>query len=237
DDGLIAGAAAQVAGQRVGDLLPARVGVVVEQRLGDHDHAGGAVAALDGVLLEEGLLQRVQLISGVQPFEGEHLAARHVFDRQQAGEERLAVNQNGAAPTAALLAARLRRRIAELVAQQGLQRDERLHHHVDVTAIQVKANDLGSHLYASNPASWARARRTTTAVILRRYHSLAIASVNGWHSAAAASAAAWMLCSVRGWPVSAASAPWARIGCGPTALSAMRASATLPSATCTCAAT
>ena len=43
-----------------------RRGLRVEQRLGRHDHAVAAVAALAGLLLDEGLLQRVQLLDRAQ---------------------------------------------------------------------------------------------------------------------------------------------------------------------------
>src|SRR5438132_9330396 len=46
DDLGIAGAAADVAGDAEADLVLARIGVLVEQRLRHHDHARGAEAAL-----------------------------------------------------------------------------------------------------------------------------------------------------------------------------------------------
>src|SRR5882672_754330 len=59
-DVLVAGAAAQVALEPVPDLVLRRVRIALEQVRGSHDHAGCAEAALQGVLLVERLLHRVQ---------------------------------------------------------------------------------------------------------------------------------------------------------------------------------
>src|ERR1700760_3526924 len=61
DDVLVAGAAAQVAGQRPAHVLLRRIRVLLEQGGGGHHHARGAEPALQAVLLPEALLQRVQL--------------------------------------------------------------------------------------------------------------------------------------------------------------------------------
>src|SRR6516225_9817235 len=60
DDILIAGAPAQIAGHAVTDLLLARAGIFLQQPVGTHQHARCAVAALQAVLLVEGLLQGMQ---------------------------------------------------------------------------------------------------------------------------------------------------------------------------------
>src|ERR1700742_3048087 len=70
DDVLVAGAAAQVAGQRPAHVLLGRVGVLVEERLGGQHHARRAEAALQTVLLPEALLQRVQLAGTSQALDG-----------------------------------------------------------------------------------------------------------------------------------------------------------------------
>src|SRR3954447_5841146 len=73
-DVLVAGAAAQVAGQRPAHVFLGRAGVAVEQALGGHHHAGRAEPALQAVLLPEALLQRVQLARAGQPLHGGDLA-------------------------------------------------------------------------------------------------------------------------------------------------------------------
>src|SRR5262245_11768781 len=73
DDRLVAGAPADVAANGIDDVLAARVGIVVEQRLRSHQHAGSAIAALRREMLHEGSLQRVEI--------GTLSQARGSFDR------------------------------------------------------------------------------------------------------------------------------------------------------------
>ena len=117
DDLLVAGAAAQVAADARLDLVPAGVGVLVQQRLGRHDHAGGAVAALGGGLLDEGLLDGVELVVVAQALDGVHPAALGLERRVDAGGHRLAVHQDGAGAALALAAADLGADEAQPVAQ------------------------------------------------------------------------------------------------------------------------
>src|SRR5438552_1165023 len=64
DDRLIAGAAADIAADALDHLLPRRRRVVIEQRLGGHQHAGSAIAALRREILHERGLQRMQVGPG-----------------------------------------------------------------------------------------------------------------------------------------------------------------------------
>src|SRR5215813_1135166 len=61
DDVLVARAAAEVALERAPDLGLGRRRVVLEEAHGREHHPRGAVAALEGVLLVERLLDRVEL--------------------------------------------------------------------------------------------------------------------------------------------------------------------------------
>ena len=56
----VAGAAAEISRKRVADFLRRRIGIVVEQGLGRHQHAGAAEAALQPAAVLESLLDRVQ---------------------------------------------------------------------------------------------------------------------------------------------------------------------------------
>src|SRR6476646_9600538 len=57
----VAGAAAQIPGDRLADVLFAWLRVAAEQGVTRHHHARGAEAALEAVLLEEPLLNRIEL--------------------------------------------------------------------------------------------------------------------------------------------------------------------------------
>src|SRR6185295_18714112 len=55
-DVLVAGAAAEIAGDAEPDLVLARVRILLQQAVGPHDHAGRAIAALQPMHLAETLL-------------------------------------------------------------------------------------------------------------------------------------------------------------------------------------
>ena len=61
DDLVVAGAAAEIAGQPVAHLGLGRIGIALQQRLGGDEEAGRADAALQRGVLEELALQRMQL--------------------------------------------------------------------------------------------------------------------------------------------------------------------------------
>src|SRR5881409_3568825 len=61
DDGLVAGAAAVIAGDVFLDLFPGTASFLHDQVLGRYQHARSAEAALQRVLLVKGFLQRLEL--------------------------------------------------------------------------------------------------------------------------------------------------------------------------------
>ena len=68
-------APAQIAIERIRTSDSVGWGLQVEQRLGLHDHASDAIAALGGLLIDEGLLQLVRLAVLHQPGQGRHRPA------------------------------------------------------------------------------------------------------------------------------------------------------------------
>src|SRR5207237_3456888 len=91
-DAGLGAAAAEMRRERRTDLVVARIGRPVEQRLRADDDAGDAVAALRRLLLEEGLLERVQPLGRPDPFERRDLVADESLDRRCARGHRLAVD-------------------------------------------------------------------------------------------------------------------------------------------------
>ena len=67
-DAIVRAAAAQVACQRLFDFGFAWIRLCIQQRLGRHDHAVGAIAALRGLFIEEGFLQRMQFVERAYAF-------------------------------------------------------------------------------------------------------------------------------------------------------------------------
>jgi hypothetical protein len=99
---------------------------MVEQRLGRDQDAGEAIAALAGLLVEKGPLQRVRLLRRPQPLDGEDRLARHCRQRLAAGFFGVAVDQHHTAAALFLAAAEFRSHQAEVIAQNIEQRRVRV---------------------------------------------------------------------------------------------------------------
>ena len=122
----IGGAAAEVAAHELGDVLVAGGVALLEQLDGGHDLPGRAVAALEGVVLDERLLHRVQLAVRREALDRRDLAALAGDGERQAGEHAAAVDPDGARAARALVAALLGAGEAEVLAQRVEQADARL---------------------------------------------------------------------------------------------------------------
>src|SRR6185437_13349292 len=126
DDLHVAGAAAVVAAERVLDLVRPDEPLALDQRMRREDEAGGAEPALRGVVILKGLLNRREALGLAEALDRGDLGAVDRRDRGQARPARLAVDEDGAGPAAALLAAGLRARDPELLTQDVEQRPERM---------------------------------------------------------------------------------------------------------------
>src|SRR4030095_7141440 len=92
----VAGAATQVTDQLPTDPLPARPWVALQQRPGGEEHAGRAEAAPRPPLAQEARVQRVELAGRGQAANGQQRVAVGLHREQQAGTDRLAVEQDRA---------------------------------------------------------------------------------------------------------------------------------------------
>ena len=128
-------AAAQIAGHRCPNFIARRMRILHQQRLGDHQLPGGAVAALRRVMLDEGFLQRIELAVLGQPFHRLDRAAVHPHGQLAARIQRRAVHQNGAGAALAAIAADLGARELQVVAQQLDQGPAVLHFHAAIHAV------------------------------------------------------------------------------------------------------
>ena len=115
-DRVIAGAATEIALEHARQVVER---ILIEGRRG-HDHAGGAVAALEGLRIEKGLLHGMKLAVPSEPLDGGDLALLGAKGRHQAAVERHAVEPDGAGAAVALVAALLDAEPA-VVAQEGAQ--------------------------------------------------------------------------------------------------------------------
>src|SRR6267143_6364266 len=98
DDVLVAGAAAEIAFEFLADGVVAEVvALAVDDVDRGHDHAGGAEAALQAVMLAERLLHRMQRRAvGGQTFDGLDLVPVSHYRERGAGLDRLAVEMHDA---------------------------------------------------------------------------------------------------------------------------------------------
>ena len=117
DDLLVAGAAAEVAGEALLDLGAGRVRREGEQRLRGDELARDAEAALRGAGVEERLLERMEPIAGRQPLDGADGRAVRLDREHQARIDAHAVDHDGAGAAFADEAALLRAGQPEIVAQ------------------------------------------------------------------------------------------------------------------------
>ncbi len=115
-DRAVAGAATEIALQRMRQVGLVRL---IEGRRG-HDHAGGAVAALEGLRVMEGFLDRMKPAIARQALDGRDLAALGAKRRHQTRMERLVVDMDRAGAAVAGVAALLDAEHLE-VAQEGAQ--------------------------------------------------------------------------------------------------------------------
>ena len=109
-DAVVRAAAAQVAVERVAHLGLAGVGIALEQRGGGDQDAGDAVAALHGLLGDEGALQRMRPLGRAEAFDRGDVLAGGGPQRRVAGGHRLAVDQHVAGAALVGAAAEMRGR-------------------------------------------------------------------------------------------------------------------------------
>src|SRR5262249_19105905 len=135
------------------DVVLARVLVTLEERVAGHQHAGGTVAALEPVLLDEGLLERMELPVPLEPLHREHLAAVGLDTEDGARLDRPPVEQHGAGAAVAGVAADVGPGEPEALAEQVDQQEPRLDVGGPLLAVD---RDLDLH---SSSSIWSRRLR------------------------------------------------------------------------------
>src|SRR2546425_3203282 len=140
----VAGAAAEVAGQRVLDLVTGGVRVGGQQGFGRQQKRGGTVAALCGAEIGEGLLQRMQLSVLCHPLDGAHRVSVTRDAEDQARENGCSIQQHGTCAALAQFAAVLRPSKAQVLAQHFEERLVRRERHFRRLPVDAERDlDLG----------------------------------------------------------------------------------------------
>src|SRR5579864_256547 len=146
----VPGAAAEVSGEGLTDLVARRFRVAFEQRLRGQQDARRAVAALCRAQLGEGLLEGVQLGPVGHALDRGHGAPFQLHRQEQAAELGLAVDQDGAGSALAQLASVLGARELHVLAQHLEQRLVNGKQELGLFAVHVESQhdplDVACHL-------------------------------------------------------------------------------------------
>src|SRR5579862_4946987 len=118
DDVVVAGATADIAFETGPDLLLARVLVDAQEIDRAHHHAGRAEAALEGVVLAERRLHRVELVALGEAFDRHHARPVHLGRQHGAALCRIAVDMDDASTALAGVAADMGAGQTEMLAQE-----------------------------------------------------------------------------------------------------------------------
>src|SRR5215469_14220467 len=158
----VGAAAANVAAQSVQQIFCAGIGILVEYRFAGHHKPRGAEAALRRIVVDEGLLNRVQLAFLRQRFNREDLAALGLNRQHRAGIHWAVVEHHRAGAAFALVADPLRAGQIESVPQRVQQRNPRLQHRLHLAAVDSELHrDLARpvHVYLLAGGQHRRRRR------------------------------------------------------------------------------
>src|SRR5262249_34539697 len=162
---LIAGAATEIGRKQIEEVIVADVRVALEHACRQHEEARCAKAALQAVMVDERLLQRVQLVAVCQAFDGADLAAFRLHGTHEARATRFAVEQNRARAAHAMLAADMGSGLPAIVADRIDQRAAWIHPDRMAASVDGERNlALLAHATARSSA-----RRVTVRARSRRY--------------------------------------------------------------------
>src|SRR5262249_21282647 len=192
-DLVVAGAAAEIAGQPVAHLGLGGAGVPLEQGPPGDEEARGADPALQRGVLEELLLERVECLTGRHALDGLDGPPADLPAQHQAGADEAAVEGDAARAAvprgAALLAAGEVERVAEDVEQRVLRLAQELHL---VSVHRRRDVVLGHQFSLARPRAINAARRVRTPATWVRNSTVPRLSSMGRHAArAAASRRSW----------------------------------------------
>src|SRR5690606_5084336 len=147
----VAGAAAEGVLERNLDVGVGGVEVLVKERLGCHDDARRAVAALYRAMIDERLLERVQLAVLREALDGGDLAAVGLKHRVDAGVDGRAIDQHRTDAALGLFTADLCARQPQVVTQELRQRPGFRDGLLDLLAVNGDRN--GAHGFDLNQVS------------------------------------------------------------------------------------
>ena len=164
EDVEIAGAAAEIGRQRLAQPRLVDIGLALQHAQGQHQESRGAEAALQRVTVDEGPLQRVQLIAVGEPLHRPYLATLRLAREHQAAPHRRAVEQDRAGAAHPVLAAEMGAGQPAILADRVGQRLARL----DADGMRLAVDRERDFARRGHRAASASARSTITAAISLR---------------------------------------------------------------------
>src|SRR6266446_6681070 len=162
DDGLIAGAAAVIAGEMRADLFAARNAAVGQQFLRGEQHARRAITALQGVARDERFLQIGDLVRIGHAFDGVDARAVALHRQHQAAAHHHAVDAYAAGAAYAVLAADMTARERNVFAQEVDQRLARIDAFAHFLAVDGDGDVVEALAHDGTRASCCATRRSST---------------------------------------------------------------------------
>ena len=139
----VAGAAADIAGEVVTDFVLGRVRVSREQLADRHDHPRRAEAALQGVVLMEGRLDRMQgAVAGCEAFDGRDRRTVGHHGENRAGFDRLSIDIDGAGAALRRVAPDMGSGQTKIVAEKMNQKLARFDRSGPARAIDLEGDDI-----------------------------------------------------------------------------------------------
>src|SRR2546428_694327 len=148
----VTGAAAEIPGDRLTDLLLRRRGVRGEEADRGHHHSRGAEPALQAVLLVEALLDRMELPILLESLDRGDARLIHLHREEGAGLHRAAVEQDGACAAACGVAADVGPGHPEVLAEEVNEQRSRLD--VDVVGGPVHRHADPAKLWPGGRRGW-----------------------------------------------------------------------------------
>src|SRR5215468_9260508 len=231
DDVHVARAPAEVARDAPADLVLAGLRVLLEEGVAGHEHARGAVAALEPVLGHEAFLEGMELAVLLGPLHGHDLPAVGLHREYRAGLHGPAVQEDGARAAVGRVAADVRAREPEDLSDQVHEEETRLDVRLELLAVDGHLDLHDPHLpWPARSRAFRMARPASTRTRSRLYSTEPRRSAAGSAASAANCAACLITASSRRLPLRAASARVALMGTGPTLVSPIPAASQAPPA-------
>src|SRR5579884_838444 len=140
DDVLVAGAATEVAVQRLSNLRLVGTPIALEQVDRRHDHSRRAIPALQAVLLDESLLDRMKRSIARQSLDGGEGGAVELDGKEGARLCRSSIDEDHTGAALAGVTPDMRAGQLQVVAEEVAQQQARLHVSLHPAAIDVQDN-------------------------------------------------------------------------------------------------